>query len=253
MKKQIFIAVAVALVSFIVCVPLFMRFEIGCNPQVNVLFDGIWWWVVTSATVGYGDVYPHTTAGRLIAIFAILTGFYVYSQGIALIAAATYRFIDRHQRGTALLRMKNHVVLCDYTAVADEWIQSLRHDPQWRHKPVAVVSDLIDSKPYPHCGFVHGVPLSPVSMRNANVGHASHVIVFANHRFGDPDLKSFHAAIRIQRLAPGARVFVECVQPNSEMAARLPKSITLLPSSEMMLSVLSGEGIEIRRWLGNAP
>lgn len=31
-------------------------------------WDGIWWATTTVTTVGYGDVSPHTTAGRMIAI-----------------------------------------------------------------------------------------------------------------------------------------------------------------------------------------
>jgi voltage-gated potassium channel len=37
-------------------------------------WDGVWWAVVTVTTVGYGDLYPHTVAGRMIGIVVMLLG-----------------------------------------------------------------------------------------------------------------------------------------------------------------------------------
>jgi voltage-gated potassium channel len=37
-------------------------------------WDGMWWSITTITTVGYGDVYPHTTAGRLIAVIVAVIG-----------------------------------------------------------------------------------------------------------------------------------------------------------------------------------
>jgi voltage-gated potassium channel len=53
-------------------------------------WDGVWWAVSTVTTVGYGDIYPHTTDGRLIAIVVMLVGIGFIA---ILTAGAAERFI----------------------------------------------------------------------------------------------------------------------------------------------------------------
>lgn len=54
-------------------------------------WDGIWWAIVTVTTVGYGDLYPTTLAGRLIGVALMLVGIGFISVLTATIAT---RFIQ---------------------------------------------------------------------------------------------------------------------------------------------------------------
>lgn len=51
------------------------------------LLDGIWWAVATLTTVGYGDVYPKSDAGRLVGFFVIVMGLGLMATLTANIAA----------------------------------------------------------------------------------------------------------------------------------------------------------------------
>jgi voltage-gated potassium channel len=44
----------------------------GAN--ITNLGDVLWWAVVTITTVGYGDYYPVTAVGRVIAVFVMFSG-----------------------------------------------------------------------------------------------------------------------------------------------------------------------------------
>ena len=48
--------------------------ERGQNQAVRTFGDALWWSVVTATTVGYRDLSPVTTEGRLIALVLMLTG-----------------------------------------------------------------------------------------------------------------------------------------------------------------------------------
>lgn len=55
--------------------PLGYYFE-RANPESNIksILDGMWWAIVSITTVGYGDRYPVTTGGKMIAVFLMFLG-----------------------------------------------------------------------------------------------------------------------------------------------------------------------------------
>jgi voltage-gated potassium channel len=70
-------------------------------------WDGVWWAITTVTTVGYGDQYPETTGGRLIAIGLMLVGIGFVA---ILTAAAAQRFVHAgrqadEQRAEVLQRL----------------------------------------------------------------------------------------------------------------------------------------------------
>ena len=44
------------------------------DSTIRSLWDGVWWSVVTMGTVGYGDIYPITTGGRMVGLALIFAG-----------------------------------------------------------------------------------------------------------------------------------------------------------------------------------
>jgi voltage-gated potassium channel len=51
-----------------------LQVEDDPNSNIKTAEDAIWWSYVTITTVGYGDRYPVTTEGRIIAAFLMTTG-----------------------------------------------------------------------------------------------------------------------------------------------------------------------------------
>jgi voltage-gated potassium channel len=212
--------------------------EKGTNPEIETWFDVIWWWVVTSTTVGYGDIVPITEGGRVVAIVTIVSGFFVFTNLIALVVESTHRVIDRHRAGTAQIRLGGHILICEYTAIADELVQSLPRVPELLGYPVVIATDLVDHNPYPEHWFVRGVPINPTILRQANCAEAVMVFVFANLRFADPDTKTLHIASRVRAMNPDALIVVEIVDPQSELMRHAPKDLAVISSREAMRHVL---------------
>ncbi|XP_039547874.1 potassium voltage-gated channel subfamily S member 3b isoform X2 [Pimephales promelas] len=56
-----------------------------------------WWWAIVSmTTVGYGDVYPQTVAGRIVATLCILCGLLVTSLPITVIMNTFSKYFERN-------------------------------------------------------------------------------------------------------------------------------------------------------------
>lgn len=73
----------VALVTMVLSGIIMSRID----PSIGSAWDGMWWAWVTMATVGYGDVVPHTGAGRLFASLVVLFGVVLLSLLTANLAA----------------------------------------------------------------------------------------------------------------------------------------------------------------------
>ncbi len=65
------------------------------EPGVHSFADGVWLAFTTAATVGYGDIVPHTHAGRLFAVLVVLLGLGVLSLVTASVAAI---FVQTEER-----------------------------------------------------------------------------------------------------------------------------------------------------------
>jgi voltage-gated potassium channel len=76
-----FITLLAAFIVLTVTSGLVLQFESkAADANITSGGDALWWAVVTITTVGYGDLYPVTAAGRI-------TGFFVMLAGIGIIGA----------------------------------------------------------------------------------------------------------------------------------------------------------------------
>lgn len=256
MTKRVKLLLWVAAISFVVSTLPFWFFERvpaglpGAGARYGLL-DVVWWWVVTATTLGYGDIVPHTPVIKIVSFFTIVTGFFIYTNAVTLIAESMHAHLERRTRGTARVLASKHIVICEYTAVADELIQSLPTVPGFADKEVVIVSDLVRQNPYPQHHFVSGVPINPAALKQANVQAADSVFIFANLRFADPDVKTVHVASRVLALNPNAQIFVELVDPRNELLQYAPTGLIVMDSRKLMELVLRDKRIDPNEWLGS--
>lgn len=79
------------------CSLAFYSFEYGINTSVKTFFDAFWWGFTTLTSVGYGDIIPKTTEGRIIGMVLTLMGMGLFSLITAEIATSFIRMTNKEQ------------------------------------------------------------------------------------------------------------------------------------------------------------
>jgi voltage-gated potassium channel Kch len=90
----VILAVLVSLIIIIGGIGVYLVEHEHQGANITKLSDAIWWAVVTIATVGYGEYYQVTTAGRLIAIFMMLSGIGIF---VLLVSTLAHRRLQRRE------------------------------------------------------------------------------------------------------------------------------------------------------------
>ena len=76
------------------------------EPDVRNLGDGIWCALVTITTVGYGDITPVTTLGRVVASSLMLLGLGLIATITAIVSAKFIQnFVDHHTNDDVLEKL----------------------------------------------------------------------------------------------------------------------------------------------------
>ena len=102
----------VILILLLVSSFLVYKFESGkASASITSFWDGLWWAVVTIATVGYGDVVPGTSSGRMVGYVLIVFGFVLLSVFTGLIASLFVEDKLKGAKGLKQIKTHGHVVV----------------------------------------------------------------------------------------------------------------------------------------------
>ena len=104
-RNQIISSVFIVLILMLASSLCMYSVEHDAQPAVfRNAFSGIWWSMSTLLTVGYGDIYPVTTLGRVMAICIAYLGVGVVAIPTGIISAG---FVEQYQRKSNLSSLKN--------------------------------------------------------------------------------------------------------------------------------------------------
>ena len=142
--------------------------------------QALWWSIVTSTTVGYGDVYPVSPAGKIVAV--LLPMFMGIGLGAAFITHVASCLIERRDKkmhGEQPYTGSGHILLVGYTPETETLATQIHEDESYRARELVILADL-PRHPMPEeegCAFVKGRPDTIRALKRANVSTASRIVI----------------------------------------------------------------------------
>ena len=124
----------------------------------EIATPGTYWWyfLVTSATVGYGDVFPASTGGRIVGLYVIVGGIVTLTLLFTQLAGALQSIRGRRLRGVVPLDLSDHVVLLGYWPGRTERIVA-ELTAEGRFQVALCAWDEVPENPFPDLSAVHFV------------------------------------------------------------------------------------------------
>lgn len=83
--------------------------------NINKISDALWWAAVTITTVGYGDYYPVTALGRIIAVIMMFSGIGIV---VLLVSSLSQRRFERAKSRLKSYKESGPTLLDDDTKIA---------------------------------------------------------------------------------------------------------------------------------------
>jgi len=123
------LAVFMGFLIFIASTAIYMFENQNMGGKINDLYDAFYWAVVTVSTVGYGDITPVTTGGRLVTSALIIAGLGVLAFFTSIIVAAFNEKMSEFQEERIKARIEkltDATILCGFGRVGQDIALQLR-------------------------------------------------------------------------------------------------------------------------------
>ena len=176
---------ALTLIINLVFAALYYFAESGENPELSFQ-DAVWWSIVTTTTVGYGDFFPKTLIGRFVIAYPLmLIGLGLIGYLVGLVANALIDFYTQKQRGLMAMDWKQHIVFCNYPGESKilRMLEEFESLDQWKSTRFVLITDDLNELPPKLCekglGFVKGNPNQEDILLRANLLECRGVFILA--------------------------------------------------------------------------
>lgn len=211
MKKKVFYTSAFLLYIFAI---IGIQWFESQSPDANIksIGDAFWYAIVTLTTVGYGDFYPVTIAGKMIGLIVIIGSLGILGFLIGEITVRFNQYMEKKKTGFWGTNFKDHYIIIGWNEFAQKVTNQMIHAGQ----KVAIVSnskadlDLInDLFPFDNVFALFADYSNIEAYRKVNISEAKRTFV----NFND-DSETLVFTINLKQQYSKANFVVRCTNPS---------------------------------------
>jgi len=251
-KERFFLFAAITFIVIIISSIGAFIFEHGTrDASIHSLWDGIWWAVVTLSTVGYGDKFPVSTAGRLVALMLMISGIGLLSLVTATIASVFVEQKIKEGKGLETIKEKNHIVVCGWNPHTEDVIVGLSAYGDDKSPVIVLVNELpveeIDTLKLKYTRhdlrFIRGNHAYEDTLVRANVKRAKFVVLMSDtsgtHTKERADERTILSALTIKSLAPKVKIVAELLDSENKPYLKRARVDEIIIMEEFVGSLLA--------------
>ncbi|MDH4129735.1 MAG: ion channel [Spirochaetota bacterium] len=203
----------------------------------------IWWTIVTFTTVGYGDIYPLSIGGKIVAVFAMVFGIGFIGTFMATVANIIIQARGKELRGMKKMSLKNHLIICGYNKLkVEHFVKEFRSDPQFKDVSIVILTNSLETHPMPdevNVHFVKGESTDDEALNRAGIQNASKVIVLAeSNQDSTADEKTILTVMLIEEINPGIYTCAEILSPMKKGLLKKAHCDEIITVSELSVNLM---------------
>jgi voltage-gated potassium channel len=159
------------------------------SSNLRSLPDTLWWSIVTSTTVGYGDYYPVSPAGRAVGILLMFFGVSLVGIITGNIASVFVERQLKEGRGMKKLKLRNHFIICGWKRDMDRVLNDIITKNRSFLAGEIVMINSVDQeqmdilkadKRFSDINFIYGDYIDEKVLTRANIQNAVRVLILAD-------------------------------------------------------------------------
>jgi len=205
--------------------------ESQTNAQFKNLSNGLWWAVVTMATVGYGDIVPVTPAGRLVAAIVIMSGVTLFSVFTAAVSSRVITNRLKEGKGLSKTSAKNHIAILGWNPTGENIIEAIRDEAIRENRSIVLVNrmnpddaaQVISKYRDLHIQFVYGDFGDEAVLGRANIKSAYAAVILPDESDGSKpksDERTILGTLSVKAIEPRVKVIAHIIDPLNEAHMR---------------------------------